>query len=164
MASGRVLHSGRVEISFNGVTIGRMLGFQPSESFGMQMQYCIGTIFPYEGVALRFAGQFSCSAFMIEKDKLAEAGVPAGTTAAAVSSSIKDLLTKDGITVTVKDRVSGQPFVIIQGAKCDAHGLNVTANAVIMRNATFQYGPLGAMTVNEVPESTTGYDAPPARK
>ena len=152
----RVIHGGRVEISVNGKTIGRMTGFNPTQSFGLAPQYEIGSIYPYEHTALRFTGSFTCSGFLVEKQGLISAGIPVGETPETLKTAFRDLMTTNGVTVCLKDK-RGNTLLTLLACKCDTHSVAVTANAVVMRNATFQFGSEGPMLMDELPESSDGY-------
>lgn len=160
----RTLHAGRVAISVNGVTIGRMTGINPQQSFGIADQYEIGSIYPFEEVALRFSGSFTAARFLVEKAAMAQAGIPTGSTDGECETIVSNLLTTEGVDLTVIEKASGRSLLTIMGAKCDSFSLTITANAVIVSNATFKFGAKGPMLMGDIPENQVGYTLTPPVK
>ena len=160
----RTLHAGRVAISVNGTTIGRMTGISPQQDFGISDQYEVGSIFPFEEVPLRFSGSFTAARFLVEKAAMSQAGIPIGNTDGECESAIQSLLTTDGVDLTVIEKATGTALLTILGAKCSSFSITITANAVIVSNATFKFGSKGPMRMGDVPETPTGYTLTPPVK
>jgi len=156
-AIAKTLHGGRVYLTVGGKPIGRCTGVNPTQSFGLQPQYEIGSIFPYEHVGLRFTGTVTVARFMVEKQDFAAIGVPSGANSNEIAMSLTTLLSSGGVEMTVVDNDTGETVLRIPGAKCDSVSVTITANAVIMTNMTFQFGASGPMQVKPLKESTTGY-------
>jgi hypothetical protein len=158
MGVKRLLHAGRAAISYNGKVIGYMTNVSPSEDWGLAPQYAIGSIFAIEIPALRFLGTVTAGLLVIEKQKARDCGIPAGEDEASLNEAIRDLLTKEGVDITVTDIPTGDVVLSITGCKCGTQNWTITANAVITRNATFQFRK--PMKEGSVRETTDGYVLP----
>jgi hypothetical protein len=154
----RVLHAGRASISYAGKVIGYMTNVSPSEDWGLAAQYCISSIYAHEIVPLRFLGTMTVGMLVIEKQLARDVGIPAGKDEASLNDAIKSILTGEGVDVTITDAVSGDVICSVFGAKCGTQNWTITANAVITRNATFQYRK--PMREGSVRESQDGYVLP----
>ena len=157
MPTKKTIHGGRVVLTFGGRVLGRCTGVNPTQSFGNQPQYELGSIFPYEIVSLRFTGSVTVSRFLVENQDLILAGIPAGTDDTAIGDALKSLLSGDGVDMTIQDRETNETILTFPNCKCDTFGVTVTANAVVVSNATFQFGTGGAMRHKPLGEQTAGY-------
>jgi hypothetical protein len=157
MPTKKTIHGGRVVLSVNGNVLGRWTGVNPTQSFGNQPQYELGSIFPYEIVSLRFTGSVTVSRFMVERQDFSLAGIPAGATDTEADVALKNLLSGDGVSLAILDRETGEVILTFPNCKCDTFGVTVTANAVVVSNATFQFGTGGPMRVKPLGEQTAGY-------
>lgn len=154
----RLIHAGRLRISYHGKVIGYMTNVSPSEDWGLAPQYAIGSIYPYEIPALRFLGTLTVGLLVIEKQAVRDCGIPAGKDEASLNEAIKDLLTQEGVDITITDEPTGDVLLSITGCKCGTQNWTITANTVCTRNGTFQFRK--PMKEGSVRETSQGYVPP----
>lgn len=134
----KIRHGARVNILFETKIIGRITNFTPNEDYGLQPAYGIGNFEPQELVQTRFGGNFTFSAFLIEKEKVKDLQY-IKTAGKSLKAAVKDILSAEGFTIQIIDKYTGDDIETYSGCKIGARGLNVTENAFLIRNGSGMY-------------------------
>lgn len=134
----KVRHGSRVKVLFEGKEVGIMTNFAPNEDYGQAPVYGIGHLTPQELVNQRFAGTFTFTSLLIEKAKIANLGY-VKTSGKPVADVAKAILTQEGFTISIEDKYTGENIETYEGCKVGSRGLNVTENAILVRNGAGGY-------------------------
>ena len=126
-----------IEITFDGVRIGRASNASSEIQYGTQGVYEIGDIFPQEHVYLRYEGTLTLERAMLSKKSLADLGL------AGLGS---DILTTGTVNVVIKDYVnSGRVVAAYLGCTGSSYSMSTRANEIVTETLNMMF--LKASTV-----------------
>ena len=134
----KVRHGARLFIVINGKPVGRLTGFNPNENSDIIPIYGIGNFHPRELPHTRWSGNFTASAFVVEKEKVSEIG-DIGTLGISVEQYVKNLLMSEGFDIAVEDKYTKEVVISFVGCKINSKSYNISENAIVMKNVSGMY-------------------------
>ena len=129
MAQQKVIHGAKIKVVFKEKPIGTLTNITWNEDHGMQGVYGIGQFTPVELASLRFTGSFNFSMLVLSNDLITDLQY-AERKGKSVGDIAKAILVKEGFTIVLEDKYTGERITSIAG--CKLGNLSFTAGEGVL--------------------------------
>ena len=133
--SNNVKHGSRLKVVFEDVAIGTLTNITWNEDHGMQGVYGIGQFTPVELVNLRFTGSFNFSMLVLGVDKIKDLQY-AERKNKSVGDIARAILTKEGFTIVIEDKYTGDLITSIAGVKLGNLGFTAGEGVLMQKSGS----------------------------
>ena len=128
-------HGARLKVVFEGKIIGTITSLTFNEDVGQQAVYGIGNFLPQEIVSLRFTGTFNYNSLVIVNAKITDLQY-AERSGKSIGEIARAILTQEGFTITIEDKIKGDLLASIGGVKMGNLSFNFGENVLVQKSGS----------------------------